>query len=231
MHAALACKAVAVAGGAANETCDAQKTDPAQGGGPPGPGGGGARRDGFAPRFGAGRRRWRRPGRMGRRLWMRLTVAARLRPSFLIIGAQKCGTTALLRALRLHPLVLAPVRKEIHYFDHGYDRGPRWYRSHFPARRGAAYVTGEASPSYLMHPLAPSRAAAFDPDMKLVAILRDPVERALSHHAMTTRKGQETLPFEAAVDAEAERLSGCRANLFSRWKLRVLSGLGYWRSF
>ena len=80
--------------------------------------------------------------------------------------------------------------------------------SHFPLNRGGSRITGEVSPSYLLHPPAPRRAAALDPRLKLVAILRDPVERALSHHAMSIRKGHETLPFEAAIEAEAGRLAG-----------------------
>ena len=113
------------------------------------------------------------------------------------------------RHLRMHPLFLPPLRKEIHYFDFFHDRGLAWYLAHFPMRRAGSYVTGEASPYYMVHPMAPQRVAAFDPDMKLIAILRDPVERALSHHAMQRRKGHETLPFEAALDAECERVSGC----------------------
>ena len=140
--------------------------------------------------------------------WRRATAKARLGPSFLIIGAQKCGTTALFDLLATHPLVLPPVRRSVHFLDDFYHLGPHWYRSHFPLKRPGFRVTGEVSPSYLMHPLAPGRAAALDPRMKLIAILRDPVERALSHHAMSIRKGREPLPFPAAVDAEAERLSG-----------------------
>ena len=140
--------------------------------------------------------------------WRRATARARLRPSFLLIGAQKSATTALFDLLTAHPHVTAPVCRSIHYFDDFHDFGPRWYRAHFPLDRGGSRITGEVSPSYLIHPLAPRRAAAFEPAMKLVAILRDPVERALSHHAMSTRKGRETLAFEAAVDAEPGRLAG-----------------------
>ena len=153
------------------------------------------------------RRGPRAPQRACIRLWRRATAALRLRPSFLIIGAQKSATTALFNLLLAHPFVLPPVRKGIHYFDDFHHRGPGWYRSHFPRDHGGPHITGEASPSYLMHPLAPRRAAAFDARMRLIAILRDPVERALSHHAMSIRNGNEWLPFETAVDAEAQRLS------------------------
>ena len=128
-------------------------------------------------------------------------------PAFMVIGAQKCGTGALFNALQRHPQVASPLRKEVHYFDFFHDRGPDWYRAHFPRRR-ARPVAFEASPYYLAHPLAPARAAAFDPALKLLAILRDPVERALSHHAHETAHGYETLPLAEALAAEDERLGG-----------------------
>ena len=113
----------------------------------------------------------------------------------------------------MHPLVLRPLSREVHYFDFKYHRGPGWYLAHFPPRRPGTWMTCEASPGYMLHPLAPSRAAAFDPHMKLIAILRDPVERALSHHAMASRMGHEPLGFEEAVEAEPERLSGFEETL------------------
>ena len=146
--------------------------------------------------------------RMTEKIWRRLTAAARLPPGFLVIGAQKSGTTALFRHLLAHPLVLPPLTKEVDYFSFKHHRGSGWYRAHFPARRAGTWLTFEASPSYMLHPLAPSRAAAFDPRLKLIAILRDPVERALSQHAMMSRTGREPLGFEEAVEAEPERLSG-----------------------
>ena len=145
------------------------------------------------------------------KIWRRLTAAARLPPGFLIIGAQKSGTTALFQHLLAHPLVLRPRRKEVHYFDFRYRLGPGWYRAHFPLWRPGAWMTFEKSPSYMLHPLAATRAAAFNPHLKLIAILRDPVERALSHHAMKVRRGHEPLGFEEAVEAEPERMSGFEA--------------------
>ncbi|MDE0363410.1 MAG: sulfotransferase domain-containing protein [Rhodospirillaceae bacterium] len=148
-------------------------------------------------------------------IWRRLTASARLKPRFLIIGAQKSATGALFGHLLAHPLVLPPLAKEIHYFDFKYHRGAGWYLARFPLRRPGTFVTGEASPSYMLHPLAPGRAAAFDPDMKLIAILRDPVERALSHHAMAIRHGRDSLGFQAAVEAEQVRLRNFEAALDS----------------
>ncbi|WP_084957110.1 sulfotransferase family protein [Thermoactinospora rubra] len=149
----------------------------------------------------------------------RLTSARRVLPSFLIVGAQRCGTTSLYRALAQHPLLLKPVlHKGVHYFDIAYDRGPDWYRAHFPLTVGAALVRRryggrplafESSPYYLFHPLAGERIARDLPGVKLVVLVRDPVERAFSAHAHELARGFETEPsFEYAVELECARLAG-----------------------
>lgn len=154
--------------------------------------------------------------------WRQRTAFARIRPSFLVIGAQRSGSTTLFRHLSAHPRILPPLRKEIHYFDFQYEKGPSWYLAHYPgvhhrlAGAGKARpVTFEASPYYMVHPLAPARVKAYDPRMKLVAILRDPVDRALSHYHHESRRGVETLTFEEAIAAEPERLRGA-ARLLQR---------------
>ena len=140
------------------------------------------------------------------------TAAERRPPSFLIIGAMRAGTTFLHRQLARHPRIGAPCAKEVHYFDFRYLDGRSWYLAHFPPRSACA-VTGEASPYYMVHPLAPDRVRDFDPDMKLIAVLRDPVDRALSHWRQTVRNGHESLTFEQALAAEPERIAGQRALL------------------
>jgi hypothetical protein len=141
-------------------------------------------------------------------VWTVGTATARLRPlpDFLILGAQKAGTTALYAYLRRHPGITGPRWKEVSYFDRHYARGSAWYRGNFPARRGL--IVGEASPSYLFHPLAPERAAALVPGARLIAILRDPVERAHSHYQHEVAFGREPLSFEAALEQEAARMEG-----------------------
>ncbi|WP_433699845.1 sulfotransferase [Nocardiopsis sp. CA-288880] len=145
-----------------------------------------------------------------------MTSSARAVPDFLICGAQRAGTTSLFKALGRHPAVTGPtLRKGVHYFDTGYGRGLDWYRSHFPlratlrARRGRPGVrVFESSPYYLFHPLAAERIARTLPDVRVVVILRDPVERAYSAHAHESARGFETEPFALAVELEAKRLSG-----------------------
>ncbi len=148
-------------------------------------------------------------------LWGTLTSPWRLRPSFLIVGAQRAGTTTLYRVLSDHPHVARPtVRKGTGYFDVKYARGPRWYRGQFPlswkARRkhGPDVVTFESSGYYLFHPLAVSRIARDLPDVKVLVLVREPVERAYSAHRHEEARGYESEPFEVALTLEEERTAG-----------------------
>jgi hypothetical protein len=146
------------------------------------------------------------------------TRSWRMLPSFLICGAQRAGTTSMYRTLQQHPDVLpATLRKGIHYFDLDPDRSLDWYRGRFPlratARRaqrrtGRRVITGESSPYYLWHPLAPQRIAEALPGVRTLVLVRDPVERAYSAHAHEIARGFETEPFEVAIELEAKRLLG-----------------------
>jgi hypothetical protein len=139
-----------------------------------------------------------------------LTGRLRGLPAVLIIGTQKGGTTSLFNYMVQHPNVLHPMSKEIHYFDLNYARGASWYRARFPysyrLRNGA--LTLDASPYYLAHPAVPQRAARQLPQAKLIALLRNPVDRAFSHYQHEVRGGRETLSFPEAIEKEAERLAG-----------------------
>ncbi len=151
-----------------------------------------------------------------------LTAHLRMTPDYLIIGTKRGGSTSLARWVLQHPDVgsLFPARetrKGTYYFDVNYNRGSSWYRSHFPTRvavalqsrrSGSKQVIGEAVPYYLHHPHAPSRARSYAPDAKIIALLRDPVQRAFGHWGERTRNGVEWLPFDQALAAESERLDG-----------------------
>ena len=144
-------------------------------------------------------------------VWAYGTATSSLRPlpGFLILGAQKAGTTALYAYLRRHPGVTGPSWKEVSFFDRHWARGERWYRGNFPPRfRARAAAVGEASPSYLFHPLAPARAASLVPGAKLIVLLRNPVDRAFSHYQHEVALGREPLSFEDALAAEEERMAG-----------------------
>ena len=149
--------------------------------------------------------------------WGASTQRLRRLPDFIIIGAQRAGTTALYEYLGAHPAVVgASPSKGVHYFDTDYTRGLGWYRGHFPSvvreryvkARHGKMVTGEASPYYLFHPEVPARVAAVLPRVKLIALLRDPVDRAYSQYSNELARGFEDLGFEEALDAEKVRLAG-----------------------
>lgn len=146
----------------------------------------------------------------------RTTARARPLPDFLVIGAQKAGTTALYAYLREHPSITGPSWKEVSYFDRHYARGEAWYRGNFPnLARARGKLVGEASPSYLFHPLGAERVRALLPEARLVALVRNPVDRALSHHNHEVALGREELSFEDALEAEEERLRGEEEKLIS----------------
>ena len=158
--------------------------------------------------------------RFGRRAYARMseaTAGLRMEPGFILIGAQRCGTTSLFRALAAHPQLMPPTfRKGVNYFDLNYYRGALWYRGHFPVAEIARRRTGqhgapvafEASGYYLYHPQAMERLGHDMPRAKLVAMLRDPVERAFSAHKHERARGYEREDFERALALEDDRLAG-----------------------
>jgi hypothetical protein len=130
-------------------------------------------------------------------------------PDLVIIGAQRAGTTSLHAWLCSHPRVAPFQVDEMHYFDGvKYNRGLRWYRAQLPMRiRFSCQM--EASPYMLVHPLAPERAARDLPaGSRFVALLREPVERALSHYWRNRKVGREHKSFAEALMLEDERLEG-----------------------
>jgi hypothetical protein len=163
-------------------------------------------------------------------------VTGRL-PNFLVIGAAKSGTTALWSFLRQHPQVFMPDLKEPHHFAFEPDRsapvyrGPGAtihrdavtdtddYRALFDGAKGAAAI-GEASALYLYLPDAAARIQAAMPDARLVAVLRQPADRAFSSFLHLKRQGREPAPdFEAALALEPERIADNWAFL---WRYRDL---------
>lgn len=161
-------------------------------------------------RYGGIRARvWRNGVNARRRLWGMPTAGRRALPDFLLIGAQRSGTTSLYEYLRGHPQVRWPAMvKSPHWFDTNYDRSPAWYRSHFPiASADRDWITGEASPYYLYHPHVAQRIATHLPDVRMIAVLRDPVSRAWSEYQHEVDRGYETLSFREALEAEPDRVA------------------------
>ena len=140
------------------------------------------------------------------------TAALRPLPSLLIIGAQKAGTRSLRAYLTAHPGVTGPTH-EVHYFDQRTLPSIWWYRSHFPRRRVAAAhpLVIETTPAYLFSRTAPERIRATIPDARLVAVLRDPVERAFSGYRHAVKLGRESRSFMQALQDEERRARSAAA--------------------
>jgi|tagenome__1003787_1003787.scaffolds.fasta_scaffold20958127_3 hypothetical protein len=119
--------------------------------------------------------------------------------TFAYIGTSKAGSTWLFNALAGHPEVCLGSNKGLYYFDQHFDRGRQWYLDHFRAA-GDHTAVGEISHSYLSSPEAPARIAEFNPDMRLLVCLREPVDRAFSDYLDLVKNGQFDGPFTAALE-------------------------------
>ena len=150
-------------------------------------------------------------------LWRYLTSSKRSLPDFIIIGAMKSGTSILYnKFLSQHPCIQRATKKEIHFFDNKYSKGILWYKSHFPTlkeknnfkvKNSQNMLIGEASPFYIFYPHTARRVYEVLPKVKLIAILRNPVDRAYSHYHHIVRNNKENLSFEAAIESEPKRIS------------------------
>lgn len=136
----------------------------------------------------------------------RLSSGGRVLPSFLVLGAQKAGTTSLFELLSQHPQVRPPRLKEVNFFDKDWSKGLDHYRSVFPRRSemSDADRTFDNTPSYLYQPRVPKRVHEVLPDARFVVLLRNPTDRAYSHYLHATALGREHLSFEAALAAEGQ---------------------------
>ena len=138
-------------------------------------------------------------------------------PNFLIIGAARSGTTSMYEYLSQSPNILAPTGKEIYFFDKNFQRGINWYKKFFPTKNQMSnhsneinqkVITGEATPRYIHHPHVPKRVFNMIPNVRLIVLLRNPVDRAHSHYQMQFEHKAESLSFEEAIEKEPERLEG-----------------------
>lgn len=132
---------------------------------------------------------------------------------FLVIGAGRAGSTWVWRLLRQHTECYVPARKELNYFSRealdprtgtnpDYDRSIEWYH-HFFANACRGQIRGEVSPSYLWSLSAPARIKGYNPTIKLLAVLRDPVERSHSHFLYRVQRGAlPAISFEDALERD-----------------------------
>lgn len=138
--------------------------------------------------------------------WRQITAPFRMLPDFVIPGEAKCGTTSLYRYLCREPSILAANMKEPNNFWR-FGASPLWCRQHYPLRmtkwvrkwKGMRTLTGDASPEYFSKPSVATSVRELCPDIPLIFLFRDPIERAWSDHHMLTRAGVEKLPFAARV--------------------------------
>ncbi len=156
-----------------------------------------------------------RSGKMINQEYRLLTWKYRSKPDFIILGAMKSGTTSLFYYLSQHPQIVPSMAKEVHYFDGGrlggtddYQKGTQFYTSHFPYASvlKSGKLTFEATPSYIFHPLVPGRIHETLADVKMIVLLRNPTQRAISHYFHKKRTGVETLPMMEAFQQEEKRL-------------------------
>ena len=138
-------------------------------------------------------------------------------PDFIIFAEGRCGTTSLYEAIVEHPNVHRALQKEIYFFDAEFQRGVGWYKHHFPfvwkkylstKIQRKKFLTGEATPRYCTHPHAPKRVYELIPKVKLIALLRNPIDKALSTYQLQRARGGEKLSFEDGMKEEESRIEG-----------------------
>ena len=138
----------------------------------------------------------------------------RAMPNFIVIGAQKSGTSSMFAYLKQHPQIIRPIFKELYYFDRHYQRGLRWYGCNFPARstiarrndrHGRAHLTFEATATYIFDAQVPARIAHDIETRKFIVLLRDPVDRAISAYWHARRMGRETRSLNDALTIDLGR--------------------------
>jgi len=118
-------------------------------------------------------------------------------PDFLVIGAQRSATSWLYFCLKEHPDVFVPYKKEIEFFSRFYQNGIEWYARYFELRKQET-AAGEVTPSYLADEASPERIRRHLPGVKLVAVLRNPVERAYSQYLKQVKAGAVSGSFQEA---------------------------------
>jgi Sulfotransferase domain len=153
-------------------------------------------------------------------------------PEFLIIGAQKSGTTSLYQYMCQHPSIRPAGKKELHFFDKHYHQGIDWYRSFFPpVKLFKGIMTGEATPRYLFTPEAPKRVRHQFPGIKMIVLLRNPVYRTYSYYHHNIKRKLEHRSFMEAITASAQMPENDRDGFnYLAWGL-YFQQLSHWRNY
>jgi tetratricopeptide (TPR) repeat protein len=141
-------------------------------------------------------------------------------PNFIIIGTIKGGTSSLYNYISTHPQVLPAIQKEVHFFDTHFNKGIDWYLAHFPAiPTDKNFLTGEASPNYMYFEKGAKRLFNYFPKTQLIVILRNPIDRVVSHYYMAKRQGQEERTLEEVIAKEQAILKKIENNPKANVKL------------
>ena len=152
------------------------------------------------------------------KLYRKMTSRLRQLPDFIIIGAGRAGTTALYSYLIQHPLIAAASTDnnesvaDLHFFEYIISNNIQWYKSHFPIlfsksnKHKNSFITGEYTSTYMYHPDVPKRIFNLLPKIKLIVILRNPIDKAYSTYQQQFRFGEYTTSFEDAINAEFRRI-------------------------
>ena len=143
-----------------------------------------------------------------------ITASSRVLPDFIIIGTARSGTTSLFYNICEHSCVIPAAYDEIGFFDSNYHLGINWYRSMFPTKKHMEKVkkntefaiTGEDTPFYIWSPTVAKRILKIIPNVKLIVLFRNPVDRAYSNYHLGVRAGSENLSFEDAIQFELDSL-------------------------
>ena len=159
-------------------------------------------------------------------------------PNFILFGVSRSGTTSLYQYLSQHPNIEPCAVKETRFFDMYYERGINWYRMNYPSvwqkfvftkLKNKKFITGEASGAYIENPHTPKRIHDLDPNIKLILLVRNPVDRAFSHYIRKMKNGSEKLSFEESIEQEKSRIQGEQDKMEKNEKYysSIFHSLGY----
>ena len=143
-----------------------------------------------------------------------LTSNVRVLPNFFVIGPGRTGTTSLYHYLDQHPCITKSAYDELGYFDDNFHLGFNWYRSLFPTKftqqkvesKYKKFLTYDVTPGYIRRPWVARRISSYFPNTKLIAVLRNPVDKTYSHYNMGINEGNEKRSFEEVIKYDLEQL-------------------------
>ena len=151
-----------------------------------------------------------------------LTSSFRVPPNFFVIGGMRCGTTSLYHYLGQHNCIKRAAYDEIGYFDDNFHLGLNWYRSLFPTKfmqkkiesEYKKFLTYDVTPFYIYNPLVVDRIFKFSPNAKIIAVLRNPIDRAYSNYnSKMQAEGDTKTTFEEIINAEIEIIEKNKKNI------------------